>query len=188
VVREALAHDLNGLLDTAAFDASAATSVRPAGLFASATAVTPTTPAGQITVAEAMITDLQSLAGAVSDGAPDADVVFVVNPSQALRLAPVVGADRVIPTGYVAAGTVGALDAGAVATMLGDLAFQASIEAAVHMSDAPAAASIPGSPNAISAPLVSLFQADLIGLRSVLKAAWKLRRSGASALATGVAW
>lgn len=187
VVREALTHDLNALLDSAAFDSSAATAVRPAGLFASATSVSPATPGAGMTRNEAMVSDLQALHAAIATGAPDADVLYVVNPAQALRLRPAVGDDKVISTGFITPGVVGALDLGAVATMLGEITFTASRDASVHLSN-PAEALAASGATAISAPVVSLFQSDLIGLRSVLKAAWKTRRSGAAALATGVSW
>ena len=56
MVRETLAHDLTALLDTALFDATAASAVRPAGLFNGATAVT---AIGATPLNEAMMADLK---------------------------------------------------------------------------------------------------------------------------------
>jgi HK97 family phage major capsid protein len=187
VVADSLQHDLSGLLDTALLDASAATSVRPAGLFAGATSVTPTAPAGVVTPAEAMLTDLQNLYEAVATGAPDANVVLIANPSQAIRLR-LAGVENVIASGYMTAGNVGAVDAGGVVVMGGGIRFLASTDATVHMDSAPTAIGTAGSPNTIAAPTVSLWQADMIALRSVLMTSWKLRRSGATALASSVNW
>ena len=76
VVRNVLQHDLSELLNTALLDSSAATSLQPAGLFASATSVTASTATP---LSEAMITDLGALAAAVSTNAPDAQPVFIAN-------------------------------------------------------------------------------------------------------------
>ena len=88
-------------------------------------------------------------------------------------------------SGYLAAGSVAALDAGAVVLMAGSIDFQASIDASVHMENAPLPLNAGGT---MASPVVSLFQQDLIGLRSVLRASWAKRRAGAAAIATGVTW
>ena len=134
LVQDAVTHDLNALVDSAAFDAAASSSLRPAGLWNGATAVTPSalTPAS-----EAMAKDLAALAAAVSTNAPGAKVIYVMNPAQALRLTLNSPAFGVITSGYMAAGTVGAVDASSIVTMLGDLQFRASSNATIHMSDTP---------------------------------------------------
>jgi len=184
VVREALQHDLGGLLDTALLDATAASSSRPAGLWNAATAVTASTEAVK---SDAMFEDLAGLTAAVSSGAPDARVMFVANPAQALRLQ-MAGIGDVVVSGYQTAGSVGAVDVNGVAMMVGGVRFLASNQATVHLSDTPTALSVEGTPNTIAAPTTSLFQQDLIGLRSVLLTSWKVRRTGATALATSVTW
>ena len=110
------------------------------------------------------------------------------NPAQALRLTLNSPAFGVISSGYMTAGTVGAIDANSVVTMLGDLQFLASSNATLHMSDTPTALSVTGSPNTIAAPVSSAFQMDLIALRSTLYVSWAKRRTGATALATSVTW
>ncbi len=187
IVREVLSHDLTALLDTALFDATAASAVRPAGLFNGATAVTASalTPAN-----EAMIADLKGLAAAVAgSGNPDARVVYVVNPAQAVRigiLAP--NYENLITSGYMPAGSVGAVDASAVAMIISTPVFAVSRDAALHMDTAAAALSATGTPNTVSAPMSSLYQQDLVGLRCVLKAGWVKRRATATALASAVIW
>ena len=83
ILRETLAHDLSALLDTAIFDATAAvSSVRPAGLFNGATAVTASASSA---ATEAMVADLRALSAAIAGTAnPDAaaTTVFVMHPSR----------------------------------------------------------------------------------------------------------
>jgi hypothetical protein len=187
LVRETLAHDLAALLDTAIFDATAASAVRPAGLFNGATVVTAsaTTPLN-----EAMFADLKALGAAVTGtGNPDATVAFVVNPAQAVRigiLAP--NYANLIVTGYMPAGSVGAIDTSAIAMIVSEPAFRISKDATMHMDSVPLPLGTPGSPNVVAAPMSSLFQQDLVGLRCVLRAGWAKRRTTATALATAVTW
>jgi Phage capsid family len=187
IVREVLAHDLTALLDTALFDATAASSVRPAGLFNGATTVTAsaTTPLN-----EAMIADLRGLAAAVAgSGNPDANVVFVVNPAQAIRIG-ILAPDyaNLIVSGYMPGGSVGAIDVSSVAMIVGTPVFAVTNSAALNMDSAAGPLSTPGSPNVVSAPLRSLFQEDCVGLRCVLRAGWVKRRAAATALASSVTW
>jgi HK97 family phage major capsid protein len=188
IVRETLAHDLSVLLDTAIFDATAASAVRPAGLFNGATAVT---ASAATPPQEAMLTDLKALAAAVSGtGNPDAQVVFVCNPAQALRinlLAPQYS--NLIVSGYVAAGSVGAIDAGSIAMIVGQPVFQLSRDATLHMESVPLAlgTGTQGS-GVLAVPMRSMFQEDLVALRSVLRTGWAKRRTGCTAIAGSVTW
>lgn len=188
LVRETLSHDLTALLDTALFDTTAVSAVRPAGLFNGATSVTASalTPAN-----EAMLADLRALAAAVTgSGNPDAKVVFVANPAQAMRinlLAP--GYANLIVSGYMTAGSVGAIDASAIAMIVGQPVFAISNSAAMHLNDAPLplATGVQGS-GVVASPMSSMFQQDLVALRSVLRAGWIKRRATATALATATIW
>ncbi len=154
LIRDAVARDIAGLLDSTAFDANAATATRPAGLLrASATSVTASTATP---LTEAMIADLAGLAAAVTTGAPDARVVFIVSAKQGVRFR-MQAADfgDVIYSSYMPNGSVGAVDANSIATMVGDIVFTASNSATVHMNDAPTAIGTPGSPNVVAAPTMS---------------------------------
>ena len=136
---------------------------------------------------DAMIADLQAVAGAVSVGNPDAKVTYVANFTQSLRMT--AAGINVITTNYVPSGTVGAIDAGAVALIKGAPVFAISNNAVLHMESAtPLPLSATGSPNTVSAPMRSTFQEDLIALRCVLRAGWAKRRTAATAIVTGVAW
>ena len=98
--------------------------------------------------------------GAVSAANPDAQVVFIVNPQQVLRLR-AAGIDAIV-SGYIPAGSVGAVDTSAVATIVSAPAFAISSDAALHMDSSPSALSASGSPNTVSAPMCSLYQQDLL--------------------------
>ena len=104
ILREVLSHDLTALLDSALLDATAASATRPAGLFNGATAVT---ASAATPPSEAMMVDLKALAAAVSTGNPDARVVYVTNPAQAIRvnITSPTKPDNVITSGYMAAGS-----------------------------------------------------------------------------------
>jgi hypothetical protein len=188
IVREALVHDLTALLDTALFDANAASAVRPAGLFNGATTVTPaaTTPLN-----EAMVADLRALSAAVAgSGNPDANVVFVVNPAQAIRIgitAP--NYANLIVSGYMTGGSVGAIDTSAIAMIIGQPVFAVTSNATVHEDTVPLpiASGAQGS-GVLATPTRSLFQTDAVGLRCVLRAGWVKRRATATALASSVTW
>jgi hypothetical protein len=189
IVRETLAHDLSALLDTALFDATAGSATRPAGLWNGATAVTASalTPAN-----EAMIADLRGLAAAVNGaGNPDAQVAFVVNPAQAIRinlLAPQYA--NLIVSGYMAAGSVGAVDTGGIAMLVGMPVFQMSRNATLHMENTAPLALGSGTQGSgtVAVPMRSLFQEDLVALRSVVRTSWAKRRTGAAAIASSVTW
>lgn len=187
VLREVLAHDLTALLDSALLDAAAASAVRPAGLWNGATAVTASTATP---LADAMVKDLQALHAQVANGNPDAKTVFVVNPQQAARVSLTAPQyQNVIVSGYQTAGSVGAVDASAVAMLLSQPEFALSRSAAIHMDTSPLPLSAPGTPNTVVAPIRSTFQEDTVALRSVLRTGWAKRRTGATALiASGVTW
>ena len=114
----------------------------------------------------------------------------VMNPAQAVRvgiLAP--GYTNMIVSGYMAAGSVGAIDTGGVAMMVGQPAFQISRNASLHMetSPLPLVTGAQGS-GVVATPMRSMFQEDAVALRCVLHAGWVKRRTAATALATSVTW
>ena len=110
VVTEALRHDLGALLDTALLDSTAASAVRPAGLFAG---VTPITASTATPTSEAMAKDLGALAGAVSSGNPDSRPVFLASATQHARM--VAAGYQAIRTGFLAANSVACVDGASLA-------------------------------------------------------------------------
>ena len=53
---------------------------------------------------------------------------------------------------------------------------------------APAQISAAGTPNAIAAPVRSMFQTDSIALRMIMDLNWTMRRAGMVAFVAGVTW
>ena len=191
ILREVLAHDLTALLDTALLDSAAASATKPAGLWNGATAVT---ASAATPPSEAMIADLKGLAAAVSSGNPDARVVYVANPQQALRISLTAPEySNVIVSGYQTANSVGAIDTNAVALLVSQPEFALSRNASLHMEDTAPLALVSGTAQPptlaqIATPARSMFQEDAVALRCVLRTGWAKRRSGATALASSVVW
>ena len=108
LVRDALRHDLNALLDTTLLGAGAATSARPAGLWNCRNRSDAVSGHAEVRRHDG---GSAGLAGGGRTNAPDAQVVFVVNPKQAL---PVLGMTQqnargfqLIVSGYQTVGSVG---------------------------------------------------------------------------------
>lgn len=189
LVRSALAHDLTGLLDTALLGSTAASAgVRPAGLF---NGVTPITASAATPPTAAMAVDLKALAAAVRSGHPDARVVYIMNPAQALSLQlATLQFGGVIVSGYMAAASVAAVDADALVLLVGQPVFAIGRNIALHMEDTAPLALGTGTQGSgvLAVPLRSSFQEDWVGLRCVLRASWAKLRTGAAAIANSVTW
>ena len=134
ILREVLAHDLTALLDTALLTQRLPAQPGPpvCGTVQPRSPQSATTP-----LSEAMIADLKGLAAAVSTGNPDARVVYIANPAQAMRINLTAPTNRtnVIVSGYQAAGSVGAVDGNAIAMLVSQPSFQLSRNASLHMEN-----------------------------------------------------
>jgi hypothetical protein len=156
-------------------------------------------------VTEKMVADLKQLVNAlVAAGAGNTgNVVFIINPSQALALdfAMTTTGDFLdvrsrltnssfIVSATVPAATVIAVDASEFATATGDAPrFAVSNEATLHEEDTtPLALGTTGTPNVVAAPMRSLFQTDTIAIRMTLYVTWKMRRAGMVQTIAGVGW
>jgi hypothetical protein len=163
-------------LDYKMFSDDAADDTAPAGLLAGISGLT---ASAATTADEAMRADLEQLLASIAP-ASSGKAVIVANPAQAFSIAVRLGRNFAIPvwpSAAVAPGTVIAVDPSAFASGFGsEPQMSASIETALHFEDtSPSPLSTEGTPNAIAAPIRSLFQSDLIGLRLTLKAAWCMR-------------
>jgi len=188
LVRQALARDLTGLLDTSLLDSVAVSAIRPAGLF---NGVTPITASAATPATAAATADLKALAAAVRTGHPDARVAFIMNPAQSLSLGfaqPQLPAD-VITSGYMPVNSVAAVDADAIAMLVGQPQFKLSRDAAVHAETVPLAlgTGTQGS-GVLAVPLSSMYQTDTVAIRSVLRTGWAKTRSGAAQIINTVIW
>ena len=151
------------------------------------------TPIPAATGDDAMVADLEALAGELADAGGSGSVVYVMAPRQAasaaLRL--VTNATLPIwPSAALDAGTVIAVDPLAFVSGFGaEPTIDASPDAVVVMDDgSPAHVGTPGSPNAVAAPTRSAFQTAVVVLRVLLDAAWAMRAPGLVAHVTDATW
>ena len=135
---------------------------------------------------------MRALGAAVNGtGNPDAQVAFVVNPAQAIRInLPAPQYANLIVSGYMTAGSVGAIDTGGIAMIVGSRCLRCRRDATLHMENATPLALGTGAQGSgvLAVPMRSPFQEDLVALRSVLRTSWAKRRTGAAALVTGAIW
>lgn len=205
ILREAIRDDTAQAIDTILLDNTAASTTRPAGLRNGVSGLTATTGGGFA----ALVGDLKALVGALitsSKGNLRAPV-FIMNPVQALAISLTqndggdftfaAGMERGMLNGYpviqsanVTAGTILLVDAADFFTATGDEPrFDVSDQATLHMEDTtPAQIGTAGTPNAVAAPVRSMFQTDSIALRMILDMNWAMRRAGSVAFAESVTW
>lgn len=183
LVRQVLTESVALALDAALLGSTAGDATRPAGLRYGIAALT---PSGATTV-EAMIADVSALVSVVSGVAGNSPIVLVASPSRAMKLH--LRAPRDLPLEVLASSAVNsdeliAIASNAVASAMDPIPrFTASTEALLHQDDtAPLPISATGSPNTIAAPVRSLWQTDVVGLRMIMEVAWGLRH------ASGLAW
>ncbi|MBB5714766.1 phage major capsid protein [Sphingomonas aerophila] len=183
VLRTAIQEDTGVAIDTVLLDTNAATAIRPAGLRNGVTGVTATTGGGFA----ALVGDLKALVAALitSSGGNVRQPVWVMNPVQALSISltqngagdfPFAGDLRngtllgypVAQSATVTTGTVALVDAADFFTATGDEPrFEVSDQAVLHMEDStPQQLSAAGTPNAVAAPIRSMFQTDSLLLNT----------------------
>jgi HK97 family phage major capsid protein len=205
LLRDKIRRDTSVSLDTILIDANAATAIRPAGLRAGVSGLTPTAGGGFNALVGDLKLMLAVLIGSNSLRAP----TWIMNPLQALSIGMMqsTAGTGVFPfkseieggmlAGYpvivsptMPATMVILVDAADFVTVSGDdFRFDLNDSATLHMEDTtPSAIGTPGSPAVVAAPTRSLFQTDSIGLRMILPINWAMRRTGLVAWLTGVTW
>lgn len=185
VVAAILEQDIARSIDATLLDANAATAIRPAGLRNGVTGLTASTATDPATAAAA---DIKALVAAISDPAP-VDFVIIAAAPQAIALSlaypqlavPVLASDVLPP------GTVIGVDAAdfVSSTDRDSFTIAASTEAVLHESDAPDPIVAAG---ATAAPVRSLWQTDVVGVKLREHLGWLLRRPDRVAWLGGVAW
>jgi len=205
ILRQAIQEDTAVAIDTVLLDATAASTIRPAGLRNGVTVTTATSGGGFA----ALVGDLKALIGALISGSNGQlrSPVWLMNPIQVLAASVTQNAGGDFPfkeeiangtlLGYpiiasstVTAGMVFLVDAADFFSATGDdPRFDLSDQATLHMEDTtPLAIGTAGSPNTVAAPVRSLFQTDSIALRMILDMNWALRRTGTVAWTQSVTW
>lgn len=205
LLRQAIQEDTATSIDSVLLDAGAATVVRPAGL-RNGVVTAAGTAGGDFA---AVVADIRGIVGDLISATNGnlRNIVWIMNPAQALTLSLTQNAGGDFPfadeigqgnfRGYpliqsasVPAGVVIALDAADFFSATGDdPRFDVSDQATLHMEDtAPAQIGTAGTPNAVAAPVQSLFQTDSLALRMILPINWALRRPGIVVERTAVTW
>jgi hypothetical protein len=182
-----LSQDIGLMIDNILLGNAASTAAQPAGILNGVTPLTATASTG----AAAVLGDVKQLLNAI---APAIRPTLIMNATAAASIAMLAQQTPlpVITAPYLTAGTVIAVDAAAFVSALGMPDFSTDENPAVHMSDAPlpivGGVAQPPVIGSVAAPVQSLWQTACIGMRSIIEADWLLRRTGAVAVVTGVAW
>jgi hypothetical protein len=192
LVKMVLAESLALGLDTLMLDSTSGDAVRPSGLRAGISALASPAVSTLVPANEAMFADLRSLAGAVIAVAGSAPIVFVMSPKQALSFHTRTTGEfpyPVLSSSGLADTVVVAIASNALASAVDPTPrFEISDQGTLHFDDAPSALTTVGAPNTWAAPIKSLFQHDIIGMKMTFDCSWALRTTGAIAWYTGVAW
>ncbi|WP_196802131.1 phage major capsid protein [Sphingomonas phyllosphaerae] len=188
VIEMAMRDAAASALDAALFSDAAGSDARPAGLLAGVSPIA----AASGGPADAMVADLAGLAGAISAAGGGTGILYFANPRQevAVRLRSAAFADVIVPTPRLAPGTVVAVETNAIASAFDGLPqVDVATATAIHWEDTnPAQIATAGSPNAVAAPVTSIFQTAGFALRLILRCAWASRMPGAVQMVTGAAW
>jgi hypothetical protein len=189
IIRQILTEAAGLALDAALFSATAASSIRPAGLLAGLTTLSPTTGGG----ANAFAGDIGALVGALTTGG-GRNVVFVAGPAVAAAAKCLAGPKfdfAILSSAGVAADTLIALDVDSLVSGFDPIPdFNVSqLNCVVHHEDlTPLPIGSVGSPSTAAAPVRSFFQTDTMGLRMFLKLSYGFRAPASVAFITGVTW
>src|SRR6516225_6302021 len=168
-------------LDLAMLSNSAGDATKPAGLLFNIAPLTSTAGGGQ----NAMAQDLENLFAALATSGAGKTAVIIAAMPQAVRLMMEAGPKfnfDIIPSTALATGTVVVVEvASFVSGFSGVADFSVSRAGMVHLEN-----TTPGDFPA--APMTSLYQTDLLGLKMTLDAAWGMRAANHVAWLTGATW
>lgn len=200
LLRQEIQADTALTIDTLLLDANAGSSTRPAGLTNGVSALTASTAGGY----QAILEDIQTLAAPFDTANAGRNLVLIMNPAQRRLLSMTPGpnaagfgwADQflnefnIITSTTVPAGHVYMIDAADFATAAGDAPeFDVSEQTVLHMEDtSPAHIGTAGTPNAVAAPVQSMFQTAQIALRMIMDITWAMRRGGMVQHIAAVDW
>lgn len=191
VVEEGVKVAIGCAFDTALFSTDAASAVCSAGLLQGLSPITASVKTGEL----AMLEDISNVLAVCSLVSANSRMVLVTDPARTIKMklygSRITDVADVYGSPVVADGTLIAVAPNAIAASITDAPrFEVSRETVLHMEDvSPDAVSVVGTPNAVSAPLRSLFQHDLLAAKIVMPCSW-LRRSnqGVAFIDTGMNW
>ena len=187
-VRAEITADTAVAVDAVLLDATAADTIRPAGLRNGVAGLTPTASG---TPTEKMAADVKALVAAVAASR----VALIANPAQAMSLRSIYDADAltVIASANVTPGMVLAIDLESFTSASALPKFSVSEEALIHEeSETPlplvGGTAQPPALGSVAAPARSLFQTAVIGVKLEWPLNWAMRRTGGVAWMAAVTW
>jgi hypothetical protein len=153
-------------IDTIAFDATAGSDIRPAGLLNGVAAISPSTATDHII---AMAEDISNLVGKIGEkGIDPSDTVFIASPAEAMMLTLLAGAkfnnDVLMSLGIPPKIVIAVSPTGIASGYQGPPQIETSKETSLHMN------TVPGEPT--QPPSTSLFQTQRIAIKVRAQAAW----------------
>jgi hypothetical protein len=185
VVRAVIARSIGLALDIRSLDAVAASAARPAGLRFGIAAGSQSAATLRV---EAMGADIETLVTAVSAVAGNAPIILVASPAQAaaLKLWNNPSFDyEVLASSGLAGGVVVAIASNCLVSAVDPAPrFEIVKETALHFDTVPQDITT----SAVAGTVKSLFQSDLIGLRTVFELSWGLRDPAGLAWLGSVIW
>ena len=191
VIRAAMIEASAKALDAAVFSTAPATAARPAGILFGVTPISATPGGGQA----ALLGDMKALVAAIVASGGGANVWVFANPVQLVAIgilapAAVISGVTFVPAPGLAAGTIVAVEVGAIASGFSHLPdIDISRETLLHFEDTmPLPIGTPGLPNAVAAPTRSLWQTSTRALRLILRCAWTVRAPGMVQVVNSVTW
>jgi len=201
IVRQAILDETSKALDAILLDTSASSTTRPVGLLNGVTH-----PASAGDSAANIIADLKTLLSAFQTDDAGKNLRILINPQRLLGAATAVNAVGemqfaedvrrgvlmgipFIVSANVQDDEVICINAGEFVTAYDGPQFSVSNTATLHMEDtSPTAIGTAGSPNAVAAPVRSLFQTNVTGIKMVLPVTWAMRRDSQISMLDTVAW
>ncbi|WP_312361951.1 phage major capsid protein [Ensifer sp.] len=183
-----LEEDIAAGIDAVLLGNAPASASQPAGLLNGVTATTASTGTGL----EALIADISALLAAVPNVADPTLIVSPADFARAALLAPNLGGGlSIIASENVPAGKVILVDAADIAVASeNDGTLDITEDASVHSAEPalPIATGTAGAGADTAAPHTSLFQTNLLGIRTLESVSWAMRRPGRVAFIEAVAW
>jgi hypothetical protein len=187
VVKQVLGEAVALSLDAAIFSTAAGSTIRPGGILQGVVPIAATASG----TAQALSRDVANLVGALSAAGGGRDVVLVCAPQQTASLKVWAGPRFDIPiltSAALSAGTIVAVEAPSFASGFNPIPeFSASIEAVLHEENTTPLSIVDGS-STLAAPVRSLWQTDIVALRTLLRVAFAMRASGHVQVVNSVTW
>jgi HK97 family phage prohead protease len=204
VIRQAINDDPAVAIDTVLIDATVADLIRPAGLRAGVSGLTPSVATASF---DKMIADIKGLIAPIVAARGGRDLVLLMNTAQSLSLSWVVAPNgefvfadindgtlrnlTVITSTTVPAGMLIMVDAAEFASVTGDAPeFDVSDVATIHEEDTAPLPIVTGAQGSgvVASPTRSLWQTASIGVRMMVDMNWTMRRANMVSWMTGVTW